>query len=229
MAKETIKIDIVSDVACPWCYVGKRRLEEAIKQWEGSPIEIDWHPFQLDPTLPVDGIDRTTYLKNKFGSMDQVNLILDRLTDAGKEVDIKFDFDSQNLSINTLPMHQLLYVAGLEGFKNELKERFLKAYFQENVTLHKVETLCEIMSEYNWDHKKTKDIIADDAIAFEVKKEIAHYKQSGVSGVPFFIINNKYGISGAQPSKVFLDAFESVSPIKTISEGPSCDPITGEC
>ncbi|WP_396636454.1 DsbA family protein [Maribacter sp. R77961] len=229
MQEEKIKVAVVSDVACPWCYVGKRRLEAAIKDWKGTPVEIEWHPYQLDPTIPDEGLDRVTYLTNKFGDLERVQEMTDRLVEAGEGEGITFNFGDKWLAVNTLPLHQLLQVAGAEGFKDALKERFLKAYFDENLHLNKSEILIQIMGEFGWEAEKTTQVLADENIAYAVKQEIAHYQQRGVTGVPFFIINDKYGISGAQPKSVFLEAFAQVAPIEVISEGDSCDPTTGVC
>jgi len=230
MQQKTIKVAIVSDVACPWCYVGKRRLETALKQWKGAPVEVTWHPFQLDPSIPPTGLDRNTYLTNKFGDVESAKVMTDRLTEAGEDEGITFNFGDKWLAVNTLPLHQLLHVAGEEGFKGILKERFLKAYFDENLHLNKIEVLVDIMAEYNWDAEKTKRVLANDSLANLVREEISHYQQRGVTGVPFFIINDTYGISGAQPASVFLEAFAQVSPIEVIGgEGDSCDPVTGVC
>ncbi len=169
MQEEKIKIDIVSDVACPWCYVGKRRLEAALKEWKGVPVEIAWHPFQLDPTIPAEGLDRVTYLTNKFGDLERVQGMTDRLTEVGAEEGITFNFGDKWLAVNTLPLHQLLHVAGEEGFKDALKERFLKAYFDENLHLNQAEILIEIMSEFGWEAEKTTSILSDDTIAYAVK------------------------------------------------------------
>jgi predicted DsbA family dithiol-disulfide isomerase len=229
MKNEVITVDIVSDVACPWCYVGKRKFEAAIAQWNGTPVEVRWRPYQLDPTISKDGVDRDTYLINKFGSLEATKGMTDRLTAVGKEVGINFDFGRDWLAVNTLQMHQLLHIAGKEGFQNELKERFLKAYFEETVALNQPEVLHTILSEFGWNKEKVDQIIDDSEIAQIVKDEIAVSQSRGVSGVPFFIINDKYGISGAQPTEVFLEAFQSVSSVETVSEGESCDPVTGEC
>jgi len=147
---------------------------------------------------------------------------------VGKDVGIDFNFDQQTLSVNTLPLHQLLHVAGEEGFKDALKERFLKAYFEDTVALNDIEVICEIMAAYNWSKAKVEEVIADQSIADKVKAEIAFYQQRGVSGVPFFVINDKYGISGAQPAEVFLKAFASVTPEVSEQSG-SCDVETGIC
>lgn len=229
MNTDKITIDVVSDIACPWCYVGKRRLEAALEQWKGSAVEVKWHPFQLDPNMSKEGINRDIYLKNKFGSIEKIQSSLDNLINAGKEEGIDFDFGENWLAVNTLHLHQLLEVAGQEGFKAELKERFLKGYFVNTEHLNDMELLYSILAEFGWSKEKVDAIVADETIAQKVKNEIKQYQEMGVTGVPFFIINNKYGISGAQPSSVFLDAFKKVSSLEIIADSESCDPETGNC
>ena len=214
MNKGTIQVDVISDVACPWCYVGKRRLEEAVKQWKGIPVEVKWHPYQLDPTMREEGMDRDTYLTNKFGSIDRVQDMTDRLTETGKTVGIEFDFGDNWLAVNTMKMHQLLNIAYEEGFGIEMKERFLVAYFEETQHLNKPEVLYAIAKEFGWNQEKVDSIINDKEIEKAVINEIAHYHQRGVSGVPFFVINDEFGISGAQPVEAFLEAFHSISPVQ---------------
>lgn len=226
---EKIKIDVISDVACPWCYVGKRRLEEALKEWKGAPVEVTWHPYQLDPSMTAEGMNRDTYLTNKFGSVEHVQEMTDRLTEVGKTVGIDFDFGDNWLAVNTLHLNQLLNVARSEGIGIEMKERFLSAYFEKTQHLNNLETLYTIAANFGWSSEKVDTIINDEKIAETVKAEISYYHQRGVSGVPFFVINDKFGISGAQPSEVFLEAFQSLSPIEELSNGESCDPVTGEC
>jgi len=208
---ETIKIDIVSDVACPWCYVGKRRLESALAEWDGTPVVVEWHPFQLDPTIPAEGLSRKEYLINKFGSLERIQPMIDNLELAGKDLGIEFNFGEQSLSVNTLPLHQLLHVAGEEGFKDELKERFLKAYFEETLQLNDIDVIANIMKDFGWSKGKVEQIIADDTIVQKVKSQIAYYQQRGVTGVPFFVFNNTHGISGAQPKESFLKVLSSLN------------------
>jgi predicted DsbA family dithiol-disulfide isomerase len=228
MKTNTITIDVISDVACPWCYVGKRRLEAALEQWKGSPVKVTWHPYQLDPTMREEGMNRDTYLTNKFGSVDKVQEMTNRLTEVGKTVGIDFDFGDNWLAVNTLQMHQMLNVAREEGFGIEMKERFLAAYFEETQHLNKPESLYAIATDFGWDSDKVDTIINDKEIEEAVIAEISHYQQRGVSGVPFFVINDEFGISGAQPVEVFLEAFQSVTPAE-VSEGESCDPAGGCC
>lgn len=229
MDQKKITVDIVSDVACPWCYVGKKRFEAALEKWEGTPIEVTWHPYQLDPTLPKEGIGRDDYLTNKFGSIESTRQMTDRLVTIGKDVGIDFNFGEKWMAFNTLHLHQLLHVAGQEGFKAELKERFLKAYFVDLTPLNDSAVLYDILSDFGWDSTKVDAIIRDESIASLVRAEIAHYQQMGVSGVPFFVINNQYGISGAQSTETFLEALNQVDAMPSIEEGESCDPEGGCC
>lgn len=211
MNEDVITVDVVSDVACPWCYVGKKKFEKALEKWNGTPIKVTWHPYQLDPSMPESGLTRDTYLVNKFGSIDATKTMTSQLTEAGKQVDINFDFGDKWLAVNTLQLHKLLNVAREEGFNETLKERFFRAYFEDCKKLNQPEVLYTILSEFSWNSDKVDRITNDQELAYTVKMEIAHYQNLGVSSVPFFIINNKYGMSGAQPVEAFLEAFERVS------------------
>ena len=103
MKENAITIDVISDVACPWCYIGKRRLEAALQKWRGAPVQVSWHPYQLDPSMPPEGMDRNTYLTNKFGNVERVQEMIDRLIAVGKTVGIAFDCGDKWLAVNTLP------------------------------------------------------------------------------------------------------------------------------
>lgn len=206
-----ITIDIVSDVVCPWCYVGKKRLEKALEQM-GNPadVEINWHPFQLDPTIPDEGLDRKEYFTKKFGDDDRIRQMSDHLTQVGAQDGIEFNLDDIPYAINTFPLHKLLHVAGQEGFQPEAEELLFKAYFTDGRDLRDGQVLEELFSPYGWDREKIARILADDAIGYAVRQEMGHFQNGGVSGVPFFIVNNKYGISGAQPAGVFVQALSTV-------------------
>ncbi|MCH2223152.1 MAG: DsbA family oxidoreductase [Crocinitomicaceae bacterium] len=224
MKNDVITIDVVSDIACPWCYVGKRRMEAALEQWKGAPVKVNWHPYQLDPAMQPEGMDRNTYLTSKFGSIDRAQEMTDQLTEAGKSVGIEFNFGDNWLAVNTLQMHKMLNVAREEGFDKEMKERFLAAYFEETKHLNQSEELYAIAKDFGWNTEKVDKIINDENLSEAVKAEIAHYQQRGVSGVPFFVINDKYGISGAQASNVFLEALQSISTESTETQGSCCGP-----
>jgi len=226
-----IKIDIVSDVACPWCYVGKRRLEKALSQWDGAPVTVEWHPFQLDPSMPAEGRYRDDYLVSKFGDLERTKQMTNTLTEAGEDLGIAFDFGDDWLAVNTLPLHQLLEIAGQEGFKDELKERFFKAYFVSLEPLNDMENLFKIMNEFGWSAEKVNSIINDPTIAKAVEDKITHFQKLGVTGVPFFVINNKYGISGAQAPQTLLDALNKVSLEEEVipETGDHCDVNGDNC
>lgn len=221
-----ITIDIVSDVVCPWCYVGKKRLESALAEM-GNPedIVINWHPYQLDPTIPEEGVDREKYFIKKFGDTGKIRQMFDHLTNVGKADGIDFQLDVISKSINTFSLHKLLHVAGEEGFKAELEEIFFKAYFTEGKDLSDLAVLTTLLTVFGWDEEKIKTIMADDSVGYAVRQEINHYQGMGVSGVPFFVINDKYGISGAQPSDVFVQALSTVRDEMLVEvQGEVCGP-----
>jgi predicted DsbA family dithiol-disulfide isomerase len=226
MTDKKITIDIVSDVACPWCYVGKKHLEKALSQLPNKKVTINWHPFELDPTIPAEGIDRETYFTNKFGSMDRFDSMTQRLKQVGKNAGIDFKFDQMTAAIRTLPLHQLIHVANKEGFGAYLKEAFLAAYFEKGLDLRKIENITQVLEPFGWEQAKIKSIMEDQQIAYWVTQEIRHYQNLGVTGVPFFIFNNKYGVSGAQPPEAFIEMIEKME-LENQVNGESCD-INGE-
>ncbi len=224
-----IQIDIVSDVACPWCYIGKKHIEKAIQQIDNQPIKINWHPFQLDPTIPLEGLDRKEYFERKFGSDERTQQIYEHVTNVGRKAGIDFNFNQIPKAINTFALHKLLYVAGKEGIQNELEERFFKAMFSEGIDLSDTQSLQNIMAEFGWEAEKVNEILQNDEIGYWVKQEIGYYQNMGVSGVPFFILNNKYGMSGAQPVEVFVETINQVIAESKPKEvvGEACE-IDGE-
>jgi predicted DsbA family dithiol-disulfide isomerase len=143
MALEPLRIDVVSDVMCPWCFVGKRRLERALAEAADVPVEVIWRPFQLDPTLPPDGKDRRAYLEEKFGGPEQAAAIYERIREAGREEGIAFAFDRIARSPNTLDAHRLIRWAGEEGVQDAMVERLFELYFLEGADLTREATLVE--------------------------------------------------------------------------------------
>jgi predicted DsbA family dithiol-disulfide isomerase len=226
LQNKKITIDIVSDVVCPWCYVGKKRLESALAEMGNSEdVVINWYPFQLDPTIPEEGVDREKYFIKKFGDPGKIRQMFDHLTNVGKEDGIDFQLDMISKSINTFSLHKLLHVAGEEGVKAEAEEIFFKAYFTEGKDLSEVAVLTTLLSGFGWDEEKIKNIMSDDSVGYAVRQEISHYQGMGVSGVPFFVVNNKYGISGAQPSEVFIQALSTVRDEMLVEvQGEVCGP-----
>jgi predicted DsbA family dithiol-disulfide isomerase len=228
-----IKIDIVSDVACPWCYVGKSRLEKALAMVPEINADITWQPFQLDPTVPKEGRDLKPYYEAKFGSAEKVQQIFEHMESVGDAEGIAFDFSKMERTMNTLPLHVLMLEAEKEGFKAKLKERFFKAYFEEATDLSKTENIVKIMAEFDWSAEKVNGILENTGMLEEVKAKISYFQSRGVSAVPFFIFNEKYGISGAQPPQVLADTLRQIqqemAAETSIVAGDSCDVESGEC
>jgi predicted DsbA family dithiol-disulfide isomerase len=231
--KNQIRIDVVSDVVCPWCYIGKRRLEKAIKYTQSSDnvqvenVEIVYHPFQLDPSVPLEGIDFQTYMENRFGSnfVDKFR----QVEQAAQTEGLEFDFSNLPKAINTFTLHRILTVAERDGIQSEVKESLMKAYFVDKIDLTKDSVLIEILAKNGWSADKTTQIIHSEIATDEVKEEMNYYRQLGVSGVPFFIFNQKYAISGAQPVEVFAEIIEKVAKELEVAkvQGEVCD-INGE-
>ena len=227
--KKRIKVEVVSDVACPWCYIGKKRLEKALELTKGQfDFDITYKPYQLDARIPAQGVDYKQHLQNKFG-LNRLEEAWQRVESIGQSVGIDFQFHQMKKAINTLPLHVLLNEAGKEGFQQALAEALFKANFEKPVDLSDETVLVELMARFGWSKEKTTAVLHDEALRISVVHEINHYQQLGISGVPFFIVNDKYGISGAQATETFVSAFNSLKPEDFLAEeAPSCS-VDGEC
>ncbi len=210
-AEKPILIDIVSDVMCPWCYIGKRRLEAALDRLP-YPLQIQWRPFQLDGTLPPEGKDRKAYLADKFGSAEKAGEIYKNVTDAGELEDIPFAFDNISVSPNTLDAHRLIRWAGSasEDVQDRIVESLFQAYFiyGENIGDHKV--LVRIAEDAGMDSKLVAELLENGADRDLVAKEIELAQKMGVTGVPTFIVDNTYALVGAQPADQLVSAIEAI-------------------
>ena len=212
MSKPKIKIDMVSDVVCPWCYIGKRRLEKAIDQLAGQvEVEIEFHPFELNPDMPKEGKNQKEHLINKFGGEARYKQITDNVTNVAAEEGLSFNFDKQKISPNTRDAHRIIRYAKLEGKQAAVKEAFLKAYFEEGIDLSKRENLLAIAVKVGLNAIKVSSLLDSDEGLVEIELEQKMNRQRGITGVPYYIINNKYGISGAQPSEVFQKALLEIA------------------
>ena len=208
--KNQIIIDVISDVVCPWCYIGKRRLEKGIKHTQYSDnVQVKYHPFQLDPSVPTEGVDFQTYMENRFGASFVSKFRQVEQAAVGEGLD--FDFEQLPKAINTFALHRILTVAEADGIQSDTKEALMKAYFVDRQDLTQKNILIDLMQTLGWSAEKTKEILDSDIAADAVKEEMNYYRQLGVTGVPFFIINQKYAISGAQPAEVFAEIIEKVA------------------
>ena len=231
--EKVIRIDMVSDVVCPWCYIGKRRLEKAIEGTQVSDnvqvkdIEIIYRSYQLDANVPKEGIDFQTYMENRFGA----NFIskFHQVEQVAQTEGLDFDFSSLPKAINTFTLHRILTMALKDGIQAEVKEAFMKAYFIDKQDLTQENILIDLLNKYGWSAEKTLSIINSDIASDKVKEEMNYYRKLGVTGVPYFIFNNRYAVSGAQPAEVFMEILEKVSKEMEVemAEGEVCD-VDGE-
>ncbi|HKY71129.1 MAG TPA: DsbA family oxidoreductase [Nitrospira sp.] len=202
---EPLTIDIYSDVVCPWCYVGKRRLERALSQLHGIRAEVAWRPFQLNPTMAADGVDRTAYLETKFGSPDAFRRIEEQVAAAGASERISFAFDKILRTPNTFLAHRLIWYARPYGRQDAVVDALFKGYFEEGADIGSARVLAGLAASAGVD---AGPVFQSDQGVAEVKAEEAAGHRLGIRAVPYFVLNNRFGISGAQPVEVFLGAVE---------------------
>jgi predicted DsbA family dithiol-disulfide isomerase len=204
-ATEVLTIDVVSDVVCPWCYLGEKRLEAALAG-EAEPVVVRWRPYQLDPTIPKGGVDRGEYMARKFGKSGRLQSIHDNLSRLGAEVGIPFAFDKIERSPNTLDAHRLIRWSASAGVQERVVDRLFKAYFVEGRDIGDRAVLIEIAAECGLDAKHVERLLAEGADAELVRQEIEQAQAMGVSGVPFFIFAGRIGVPGAQEPSVLRQA-----------------------
>ncbi|KGR91804.1 DSBA oxidoreductase [Ureibacillus massiliensis 4400831 = CIP 108448 = CCUG 49529] len=208
-----MKVEVWSDYVCPFCYIGKRQLEKALKDtgYEGQ-IEVEYKSFLLDPTTPIDA-DESVYssLAKKFGvSVDEAKNMTKNVANRAKEVGLEYDFDIMKTA-NTVAAHRLAKWADTKGKGSEMSERLLQAYFSEGQAIGKRDVLLKLVEELGLDTKEATDILEGEQYAKDVEQDIIEAQTLGVRGVPFFVFDNKYGISGAQPQPVFEKTIEKVA------------------
>ena len=207
-----LTVDVISDVVCPWCYIGKRRLEAALARLRETepdlPVQVRWHPFQLNPGVPREGIDRREYLEAKFGGPERAKQIYARVSAAGATVDIPFAFDAIERQPNTLDAHRLIAWAQArhEGDPDALVENLFRAYFVEGRFLGDHEELVGQATAAGYDADDARKFLASDAREAEVVHADQRARAHGVSGVPFFIFGGKTALSGAHEPEALLEA-----------------------
>lgn len=200
---------VISDLVCPWCYIGKRRLEAALRQLPtGTAVSVSWHPFQLNPDMPSEGMDRKKYCTRKFGSWAKCEELFARISAAGETVGIDFHFERQPIIPNTFDAHRVIWLAGKDGKQDAVVEGLFRAYFCEGVNLSSQSNLVEVAAAAGLDQHQVERMLSSDQAASEVQAEEQEIKQLGVSAVPLFIIQDHIAVCGAQPAETLLAAFE---------------------
>lgn len=211
MQKTKLHLDVIVDVVCPWCFLGKRRLDTAIAELDDLDIEVRYRPFQLDPTIPQEGIEREEYIIGKFGSADALDEAHARLFSLGADVGITYAFDLIEKSPNTLDAHRLIRWAAAEGLGDPMLERLFSLFFEEGADLTKAETLIAAAEDVGLDEDEVTMKLEDGVDLDAVKADIAHAGRMGITGVPTIIVENKFAISGAQTSEVLVDALRRIA------------------
>lgn len=206
---ERLTVDIISDVVCPWCYIGKRHLERALEDFDGE-IELRWHPFQLNPDLPAEGVDRKAYLEHKFGGPARAKEIYARVADAGRSAGLALNIDAITRQPNTLAAHALIaYAQSIDSASaSEIAERLFRAYFIEAQFVGDVNSLCKLAADCALDREAVRAFITDPSELAKIAARDEDIRRQGISGVPFFIFNNRQAVSGAQPTQVLRQAIE---------------------
>ena len=202
-----LTVDVISDVICPWCYIGKRRLEKAIAAF-GVPAKVRWLPFQLNPTMPKQGISRRVYRTKKFGSWERSQELDARVVAAGEAEGIHFAFDRIERTPNTLDAHRLVWLAERQGVQDAVVEALFRAYFTEGRDIGKRQTLLDVVAEAGLDRHGAEAVLNSDGGLQAIKDADALAHRFRVEGVPFFIIDGTFTLSGAQQPEAFLEAFK---------------------
>lgn len=208
--KNKLSVSVVSDVMCPWCYIGKRRLEQAIESLVSLEIELRWLPFQLDATLPERGKDRQQYLTDKFG-VERAKTFYESIKQAGLADGIEFQFDDIKISPNTLNSHRMIFWSHKHGLQNEMVEALFRAYFIEGKSLADLNVLADIAMQAGLDREHTLSSLQSRLDLDTVRNSVISSSQSGISSVPTYIVEDKFAIVGAQPARQLAETLQKIS------------------
>jgi predicted DsbA family dithiol-disulfide isomerase len=210
-AAKPLKIDIVSDVVCPWCYIGKKRIEDALRLAADVPVDIDWRPFFLNPWVPREGISREEYLTTKFGSVDAYKGIAGRVVTAAGEEGLTYRPDLVKRQPNTIDCHRLIHWADAKGKAAEMKQRLMELYFRDGGDLTDIEVLIKAAADVGLDPDDVRKRLATDEDVALISGWAQEASDKGISGVPTFVFAQKYAVSGAQPAEMLARAIRQVS------------------
>lgn len=206
-----ITIDIVSDIVCPWCIIGYKKLEKAMAQFEGKArFELAWHAFELNPSMPPEGQDIGEHMAQKYGATpEQSKANRERLRNAGSELDFEFSYGDKMRMVNTFDAHRLLHWAGETGKQTALKLALFKAHFTDGKDVSDHDVLVSVASSVGLDEKRARDLLSTNLFAEEVRATEAEWQDRFITGVPAFIFNKKFMVPGAQEADVFANIIEN--------------------
>jgi predicted DsbA family dithiol-disulfide isomerase len=206
-----IKLDIISDPICPWCYIGWTNLTRAMEQRADHPLLVEWHPFQLNPDMPPEGMDRRTYLEHKFGGKEGAVRAYAPVVEHGEALGLDWRLDAITRTPNTLNAHRLIHWAGIEGRQTPVVANLFKAYFVEGRDIGDTAVLADIAEKVEMDRAATEALLAGEADADDIRARDAHARKRGVTGVPTFIVAQQHALSGAQPTELWLQVINELA------------------
>jgi predicted DsbA family dithiol-disulfide isomerase len=202
-------IDVYADIACPWCYVGRARLKEALAD-RPMDISLRWRPFQLQPDMPPEGRDFRTVLEEKFGDWSRVQNMFDRIQELGEEMGLTFDFDAIEVAPSTADAHRLVLWAQEQDRGDEMATTLFRAYFSEGRNVSSSEVLVDCATEVGFDASEAQDLLGSDTYADEVRESQRQAQRRGITGVPCYVFDDKHAVTGAQPVEVFEEALDTL-------------------
>jgi predicted DsbA family dithiol-disulfide isomerase len=208
---QPVRIDVVSDIVCPWCFIGKHRLEKAIALNPDIPVEVRWRPYFLNDWIPREGISREQYLTTKFGSPERYKGIAQRVSAAAAAEGLTYAMDKISRQPNTLDAHRLIRWADEIGKAAEMKQRLMDLYFTEGADLTNHAVLAQAAADIGLDAEATRKALASDKDVAEIEREALSAKEAGIDGVPCFIFGGKFAISGAQAPEYLAEAIERMA------------------
>ena len=211
MALKPLQIDIVSDVVCPWCYIGKKRIEDALALAGDVPVHVNWRPFFLNPWVPREGITRDEYLTKKFGSPEAYKNIAGRVVAAAAEEGLQYNPGSVKRQPNTIDCHRLIHWAEAEGKAAQMKQRLMELYFRDGGDLTDTNVLVQAATDVGLDADSVRRRLATDEDVEKISADAQEASEKGISGVPTFVFAQKYAVSGAQPADQLARAIRQVS------------------
>ena len=208
---EAIKLDIMSDPICPWCYIGKAHLDRALQDHPNHPFAIEWHPFQLNPEMPREGMDRRAYLEGKFGGKEGAVKAYAPVVEHAEKAGLNINFEAMKRTPNTLDAHRLIHWAGIEGRQTAAVSALFKAYFVDARDIGDAEVLADIADSIEMDAAVVARLLKSDVDAQDIRDRDAHSRKMGVNSVPTFIIANAHAVPGAQPPELWAQVIADLT------------------
>ncbi|WP_019953671.1 DsbA family oxidoreductase [Yoonia vestfoldensis] len=205
-----VKLDIISDPICPWCYIGKANLDKALAQFPDHPFTMEWHPFQLNPDMPAGGMDRKAYLETKFGGKTGAAKAYAPVVENAKKAGLTINFEAMQVTPSTIDAHRLIHWAGIEARQTLVVDLLFKAYFVEGRDIGSHEVLADIADTAEMDAALVTRLLASDADTADIRARDQHSREMGISAVPTFIVANQHAVPGAQPTDLWVKVITDI-------------------